>query len=90
MEKLSVTQNDLIYGLRFMIKSAKFFVEKDPSEITRCENTFKGIFNIHYKYTKTLKALEKKGYLKIIKYATAHDRRHYMTVVSLRKDLLNV
>ena len=40
-----------------------------------------------YRCTLSLKSLERKGFIKIIKYRTASDHRHYETVVKINIDI---
>ena len=39
---------------------------------------------IKYQHTLTLKSLERKGLVNILKYRTATDRRHYETVIKIK------
>ena len=48
------------------------------------------VVNISYHYTRTLKSLQKKGYLTILRFATAaNNKRQYMTVVKLHDSFMN-
>ena len=48
------------------------------------------VVNISYQYTRTLKSMQKKGYLTILRFATAtNNKRQYMTVVKLHDSFMN-
>ena len=48
------------------------------------------VVNISYQYTRTLKSMQKKGYLTILRFAPAtNNKRQYMTVVKLHDSFMN-
>ena len=42
---------------------------------------------VDYRCTLSLKSLERKGFIKILKYRTTPDRRHYETVIKITIDI---
>ena len=83
MKKMSKTQADVMYWFGYMQSYASHVVERNYECSAEIRRMLNGIFCVHHSYTRTLKALHRKGYIKRIKFATAPDRRHYITIVKI-------
>ena len=83
MEKMSKVQADAMYWFRYMQLWAKRVVDRTQECSGGIKRMSDGVFAVHFSYTRTMKALQRKGYIKSIKFATAPDRRHYITIVKI-------
>ena len=83
MEKMSKTQADMLYWFRYMQSWAQRMIARTQECSGGIKRMSDGVFAVHFGYTRTMKALQRKGYIKSIKFATAPDRRHYCMIVTI-------